>query len=205
MKQKKYGPEFFDKEYFLAGTKSNYNESYFNWELMGENYLRVAGEIINKFNAKKILDVGCALGMLVKALRECGADAHGIDISNWAIENGFGNCQVCDLTKDKIPFEDNHFDLVICFDVLEHLPFEFHEFVFSEISRVCSKNLFISQPFIVLPKQIYGKMPIDDESHISLMPPYYYIYEFIRKGFKLKEMYRIKGANPWDMRLIFSR
>src|SRR5437870_13556529 len=46
---------------------------------------RVADEIINRFNPRKVLDVGCAKGFLVECLRDRGVEAYGFDISEYAI------------------------------------------------------------------------------------------------------------------------
>lgn len=49
-----------------------------------------------------------------------------------------------DLEKEKIPFEDDSFDTVVCLDVLEHLD-NIHA-VFTDIFRVASKYVLISLP-----------------------------------------------------------
>jgi hypothetical protein len=84
-----------------------------------------------------ILDVGADDLHLKQYLPE-GSDYKGI---------GFGNhpeLKVIDLEKEKIPFENNTFDCVLCLDVLEHLE-NIHE-VFDELCRVSKKWIIISLP-----------------------------------------------------------
>ena len=203
IEQKKYGSDFYDSEYFLDGTKSNYGGDFFDWGKKGDVFIEHAKQIVDLFKPKRVLDIGCALGFMVQGFAENGVEAHGIDISEWAIKHAKPNCQCVDICVQKLPFEDNYFDLITCFDVLEHIPTQFHEFVFSEINRVCHGTLYISQPFLVMPEQVYGNKPEDDESHVALMPPYYYTLSFAKFGFELREM--IPTANPWDLRLVFSK
>ena len=203
IEQKKYNSDFFDSEYFLDGTKSNYSGDFFDWEKRKSAFIGQAKVLTERFKPKRVLDIGCALGFFVQGFAENGVEAHGVDISKWAIKHAKPNCQVVDICVQRLPFEDNYFDLVTCYDVLEHIPVQFHEFVFSEINRVCSQTLYIQQPFLVMPEQVYGK-PKDDESHVALMPPYYYTFSFVKLGFDLNEM-KSTGANPWDLRLMFSK
>ncbi len=91
----------------------------------------------NEYFGSKILDVGCDRAVL-KTMLEKNVDYTGIDI-----------CGTPDITInleqiDKLPFEDDSFDCVICLDVLEHLD-NLH-LIFDELIRVSRKNLIISWP-----------------------------------------------------------
>ena len=100
-----------------------YDKNYFNgkkYEILYPFYRAIAEGILEFFKPKRILDVGCAMGYLVKAFWEFGIEAYGIDISEYAIKNGITrNLIVGDATS--IPFKDESFDLVIALDLIEHL------------------------------------------------------------------------------------
>jgi SAM-dependent methyltransferase len=70
----------------------------------------------------RILDVGCGTGANLEMLSRFGA-AEGIDISHEALsfcrERGLKNVRWGEV--ERIPFEDERFDLVTAFDVVEHL------------------------------------------------------------------------------------
>ena len=74
-------------------------------------------------NPQTCLDVGCGTGRLVKSLRSLGVDAYGVDVSEHAIELADDSVKpflkVGSVTE--IPYEDNSFDAVVSFDVLEHM------------------------------------------------------------------------------------
>jgi hypothetical protein len=84
----------------------------------------------------KILDVGadqCGL----KKLLPGGTEYTGIGLG------GTVDVEI-DLEKDKLPYEDNSFDCVLCLDTLEHLN-NIHA-VFDELCRVTSQYLITSLP-----------------------------------------------------------
>ena len=75
----------------------------------------------SKIENPRILDVGCGTGGNLEMLANFGA-AEGVDISDDALEF----CQQKGLTvhkglAEKLPFEDESFDVVSALDVIEHL------------------------------------------------------------------------------------
>jgi len=83
-------------------------------------------KIINKAagaSRGKLLDIGCAHGFFVKAALNAGWEASGIDLSKQAVQYGESRgLEVANLTLFEKKYEDNYFDVITMFYVLEHLP-----------------------------------------------------------------------------------
>ena len=45
----------------------------------------IADQVVAEIKPRRVLDVGCAKGFLVEALRDRGVEAFGIDVSEYAI------------------------------------------------------------------------------------------------------------------------
>ena len=78
--------EWYDRDYFETGRKSNWSRGY-SWALFGGLFRDTAGMLAQLLpDAASYLDAGCAKGFLVRALREKGKNAWGFDASAWAVE-----------------------------------------------------------------------------------------------------------------------
>jgi SAM-dependent methyltransferase len=83
------------------------------------NFVSLAGELIANFAPNRVLDVGCATGHLVKAIRDLGVEVEGIDYSEWAVNNAV--TPVVQGSALDLPWEREDFDLVISQDFMEHM------------------------------------------------------------------------------------
>ncbi len=72
----------------------------------------------------KLLDVGCAAGFFVKAAKERGWQAHGVEPSHWLAKYGREKLGVDSRqgTLHTAKYAANSFDVVTFWDVLEHVP-----------------------------------------------------------------------------------
>jgi len=134
---------FFDRDYFEGGKGEyrGYKDKRFKyWLYKHVNMFRAF--IIKIFiNPKRVLDVGCGFGLLAHYLRKLGVDGWGVDISNYAV--GRADENVRRYLKvgriGKLPFKDNSFDLVVTYDVFEHVSERDVKNAIDECRRVSSK------------------------------------------------------------------
>jgi SAM-dependent methyltransferase len=84
----------------------------------------------------RVLDVGCDRALLKGLIP--GLEYTGIDFG------GTPDLMINLEEIDRLPFEENRFDCVVCSDVLEHLDNLHH--IFGELVRVSSRYLIISLP-----------------------------------------------------------
>ena len=98
------------------------------------------------FEGLNILDVGCGPGHFVRMLRELGVDAGGIDPSKDAValSNGIADRVVHAGVADMPP---KIAQVVICREVLEHVPVMEIGPMVSELFRVARKFVYITTRF----------------------------------------------------------
>lgn len=83
----------------------------------------------DQYEGKKVLDIGCGPGWMVRNYASNGADVHAIDIADNAVALTNKMLEVLDLkanvqvaNAEELPFEDNTFDFVSSNGVLHHAP-----------------------------------------------------------------------------------
>jgi len=83
---------------------------------------------LNKWNGKKILEIGCGIGIDGLEFARNGARYYGIDITPKSIElakhyfelNGYNDANLSVADAESLPFENNFFDYVYSWGVLHH-------------------------------------------------------------------------------------
>jgi SAM-dependent methyltransferase len=69
-----------------------------------------------------ILDVGCGLGMYVRAFRRFSDDVHGVDVDGEKLaEVGRELPNLCVSVAEALPYPDGVFDVVLSHEVIEHV------------------------------------------------------------------------------------
>lgn len=71
---------------------------------------------------RTILDVGCGLGMYVRAFRRFSPDVHGVDIDDErAVQAGKELPNICLAPAESLPYRSGTFDVVLSHEVIEHV------------------------------------------------------------------------------------
>ncbi len=188
----KLDASFYDRQYYLGkkgGLRYGYAES-----LRGKIVYTLANLyralIIKLFiKPQTCLDVGCGTGYLVKWLRFFGIDAYGVEISQDALNLAKPSIKPF-LKKGDIldlPYKDGEFDLVLTYDVLEHLER-------SKIPQAIKETVRVSKKWIL--HKIYTNENSwliifhgIDFAHLSVFPTKY--WEQLFRG--LKEVRLVRG------------
>jgi 2-polyprenyl-3-methyl-5-hydroxy-6-metoxy-1,4-benzoquinol methylase len=152
----KYDKNYFTNEYWkedLPGVRGNRGLSYDD-PLHQKRFHLLAEAILQNTASKSILDAGCGPAHLLTALRPlCGAKLVGVDAAAETISlanssaflgaNGEG-IQLRQANLRDLPFSDGEFELVVCLDVLEHIPVFDIEDALQEVFRVGSGQFIFS-------------------------------------------------------------
>lgn len=121
----------------------------FAFKVFDSNLDKIFGQ--KRFDLK-ILDLGPASGGFAKQINDHGyKNIYGTDLDDYLINdnrNSFLDFKKCDLSWEKIPWQDNFFDLAEAWCVLPHLENPF--FCAREVYRVLKKDgIFIfTTPFL---------------------------------------------------------
>lgn len=158
----------FDGYYFAHGCGRPYARDA-EWQA---HFGRIADGIMAELQPASVLDVGCAIGLLVEALRARGVQAYGVDVSEYAISQVDPSIRpFCTLGRATEPF-GRRYDLIVCIEVLEHLPPEQAQPAIANFCRHADSVLFSSSPFDYV-----------ELTHFNVQPPHYWARLFAQQGF----------------------
>jgi len=130
-----------------------------------------------------LIDVGCAMGYLVKHLRRRGVEAFGLDFSSYALEHADEMAKphlTCfDLTHESLPEFPVKFNLLTCFETLEHIP---AEHAWRAVKHLW--NLLEPNGFAILTVCVEGQPGWDtDPTHQNVVSRDYWDQLFRERGF----------------------
>lgn len=128
--------------------------------------------LVQQLRPRSMLDVGCGVGHVVRALQRQGVAAWGVDPATALHELSLIGEHWLRAPADRLPFADRHFDVVLCAHVLEHIPEAFVQRSLRELLRVCVGQLVL----------VIDCADPTGEGHLTIQPPDWWISQLHAAG-----------------------
>lgn len=178
-------------------VSSLYDEGFFNKTLTREapSAEAVAQILFDEFHPKSVIDVGCGLGIYLRAFEKLGAEVSGFDGSKSAIRNNLVSQDHLKLLDLRKPHSlGRRWDLCICFEVAEHLQAKYATCIVKTVTGASNRVIFTA----ALPGQ-------GGTCHFNEQPQDYWKRIFESQGFewrgdlvaKLRNQMREKSVVFW--------
>jgi len=117
--------EFYSKSFFIGKDKieASYTDYSYDKEILKPEIRKRLTQIKKYKRQGKLLDVGCALGFFLDEAKS-DFDTYGVEISKFAATYACEKLglQVSNARFLDVEFEDEFFDCITLWDVIEHLP-----------------------------------------------------------------------------------
>lgn len=134
--------QYYPEAYYGSGDKkfSGAIESLTVWacKLRAKSILKETRRVRTGDQSKKVLDVGCGRGNLLRFLKELGCRCFGTERSNFPAETQPEGVEILTGSVTEGEFENEFFDAVTIWHVLEHLDDPFA--TLDEIARITRKE-----------------------------------------------------------------
>jgi len=183
----KFDGDFYDADYFERGKESG-KGWLMNYRWMPRRSYKEAFGFIDYLELDDnsyILDVGCAKGFIVKALRGLDIKADGADISNYALSFAPEGCWNCTHSKSWDDHKDKGYTHVIMKDVFEHIDDGQISNMLSNIGKVAKTIM------CVMPMGDNGQYRIqemhEEISHVIIQNEEWWKKRFEKEGWKVKK------------------
>jgi predicted TPR repeat methyltransferase len=146
----------------------------------------VAKTIVKTLKPKTVLDVGCSVGFLVSKLRKLDVEAFGVDVSEYAISQVPSDIKPYCWIGSATQTFPNQYDLMVCIEVLEHMPAVDS---LKSLENMCSKTNAI----------LFSSSPHDykEATHFNVQPPEVWASLFAKHGFFRDIDFDASFVCPW--------
>jgi Methyltransferase domain len=137
-------PQFFDEASYRTGYGPvPYERSrYWMSKMSG-----IAENLIRALRPTKVLDAGCALGLLVEAFHDQGVEAWGVDVSEFAIANVRRDMRLYCRGASLVRPLGESYDLITCIEVMQYLPDDQVLDAIRNITVATDTIVFAANPF----------------------------------------------------------
>lgn len=151
------------------------------------SFTQIATRLLATFaDTRRVLDVGCAKGLLVQAFTEAGVDATGIDVSRAAISDADESVRARLSVGSATEPVGGPYDLITCLEVLEHLDSADAE---AALDQLCAATDVI----------VFSSTPIDfaEPTLVDVKPVAEWMAAFALRGFFRRTDLDLSYLSPW--------
>ena len=144
-------------------------------------------DLVKSIAAKSLLEIGVGNRTVSNYLKE-----HGYSLTTCDIDPDLAPDYVADIRS--LPFEDNSFDAVLAYEVLEHIPWEEVPAALKELQRVSKKYVLLSVPYSCAAFELTVYFPLIKR---LLNKPFVDLI-FLRLPYFFRKM-KFDGEHYWEM------
>jgi ubiquinone/menaquinone biosynthesis C-methylase UbiE len=162
-------------------TPDHYINSSYDTKERFISYWHQINEVIS-LNPKEILEMGIGNGFVRNYLKEKGIKIKTLDIDKRLNPDVAGSVL-------EIPFIDESFEVVVCYEVLEHLPYNDFPKALKEIYRVSRKHVVLSLPDVTTVYRVNIELP-------KIRRP---IKKLIQRPFYKPDQHTFDGEHYWEI------
>lgn len=138
-------------------------------------------EEVLAFEPESVFEIGPGSGVFKAVLSRFGHNVKTLDLDPELYPDYVASA-------DSMPFDDNTFDVVCAFQMLEHVPYEISLKIFKEMVRVASKGVVISLPDAAVRWPFSFYIPGKGVQWVSITRP----------RFRLAQ-HRFDGEHHWEI------
>ena len=188
----------------LGTNAGDYSNCYYASHLGGEEeyswdspswqafFMSVSEQIIAITGPSRVLDVGCAKGLLVQALVGRGVDAFGFDISHTAISGAAPEISERLSVATAVDPIAGRYDLITCVEVVEHMSSDDANRAIANMCAATDQVLFSS-----------GPGDFAEPTHVNVRPPADWAATFAEHSFFRRTDVDLGFLTPWAV--LFER
>ncbi len=193
-----YKTKYFDGEFF-EGVSGDKGGDRIRVSPEGLGIVRGVVQVLSQaFHGKSFLDVGCGVGWFVKFLKERGEEAHGVELSPYAVERAVTEDIIQGDIRD-LSLIDEKYDVVFAWNVMAYLDLPGISKAVSSLKKV-SKGYIV---FGIVTAEVLKAMPHGKPGRLTIKPWKWWIGRFAKLGLvqdyeKAAEMNKLGGGH-WNI------
>lgn len=172
------------KKFKIQVPKKHYYEKYDNVIRFISYFYQI--DLVRKLKPNNVLEIGIGNKTVANYLKQ-----NGIKIDTCDFDKYLEPDYVADIRN--LPFEDNSYEVVMAYEILEHIPWEDVDKALSELNRISKKYVIISIPYCSADFELLLKVPL--LSRILKKP---FLNLFFRIPYFFIDM-KFSGEHYWEM------